>query len=176
VRLTVPEHLRPDAGGRFPTPSGRIDLAGDLPPEHLPAAEGPRGDPDLRARFPLVLLTPKTHTRFLNSSYSALPGHGDREDGPHVELDPADAAARGIADGDRVRVANDRGALTLTARVGDRLRPGVVAVPFGWWGDHHGEAATANTLTNDTITDRGGGVAFADTLVEVSPLPPGGCR
>jgi hypothetical protein len=43
-----------------------------------------------------------------------------------------------------------------------------VAVPFGWWGTDHGGDATANSLTNDTLTDWGGGVAYSDTLVEVA--------
>jgi anaerobic selenocysteine-containing dehydrogenase len=42
-------------------------------------------------------------------------------------------------------------------------------VPFGWWADHHGQPATANSLTNDTLTDWGGGVAYGDTRVEVAP-------
>jgi anaerobic selenocysteine-containing dehydrogenase len=47
------------------------------------------------------------------------------------------------------------------------MRPGVVAVPFGWWGADHLDGATANALTNDAPTDWGGGVAYSDTLVEV---------
>ncbi len=178
VRLPVPEDLRPYADGGFPTASGRAELFSealaaqghDPLPAYTPPREGTGGDEDMAARFPLVLLTPKTHTRFLNTSYSHLPKHGPAEGGPFVELDPADAADRGIDDGDTVRVRNDRAALTLTARVTGRLRPGVVAVPFGWWADHHGEPATANSLTSDTLTDWGGGVAYNDTRVEVAPL------
>jgi hypothetical protein len=87
-----------------------------------------------------------------------------------VELDEVDASARGIGDGDAVRVWNDRGALTLPARLSKRLRPGVVAVPFGWWSDQHGGQGTANSLTNDGLTDWGGGVAYSDTLVQVAPV------
>ena len=87
-----------------------------------------------------------------------------------MELDAADAGARGIAEGDCVRVFNERGALRLTARLSDRLRPGVVSVPFGWWSEHHGEEGTANSLTNDDLADWGGGVAFYDTRVEVESL------
>jgi hypothetical protein len=106
--------------------------------------------------------------RFLNSSYSHLPKHGPLEGRPFVELDDVDASSRGISDGDTVRVWNDRGALTLTARVSKRLQAGVVAVPFGWWGQDHGQPATANSITSDTLTDWGGGVAYSDTLVEVA--------
>lgn len=177
VRLPVPDDLRPYAEGGFATADGRAELRSaalaarglDALPDHRPAAEGPHGDGPGTVTYPLALLTPKLHTRFLNSSYSHLPEHGPAEGGPFVELDPADAAARGIAAGDRVHVWNDRARLTLTARLSDRLRPGVAVVPFGWWTDHHGEPATANDLTNDALTDWGGGVAFFDTRVEVAP-------
>jgi anaerobic selenocysteine-containing dehydrogenase len=43
----------------------------------------------------------------------------------------------------------------------------VVAVPFGWWRDHHDDGHVANSLTSDTLTEWGGGVAYSDTLVEV---------
>ena len=177
VRLSLPEDLRPYATGGFPTATGRAELCSEamaregLPelPTYTPGREGLGGDVDLLARYPLALLTPKHHTRFLNSSYSHLPKHGRLEGQPFVELDDDDASERGIADGDTVRVWNDRGELTLTARITKRLRPGVVAVPFGWWSHQHGGEGTANSLTSDTLTDWGGGVAYADTLVQVAP-------
>ena len=91
-------------------------------------------------------------------------------------MDPADATARDISEGDRVQVWNDRARLTLPARISDRLRPGVVAVPFGWWSDDHDEPTTANSLTSDTLTDWGGGVAYLDTLVEVERSANPGSR
>ena len=175
VRLSLPEDLRPYADGGFPTVSGKAELfshslaaKGHEPlPTYTPAREGPGGDADLLARFPLALLTPKHHGRFLNSSYSQLPKHGPLEGRPFVELDEVDAAARGLADGDWARVWNDRAMLTLPVRISKRLRAGVVAVPFGWWSDQHGGEGTANSLTNDSSTDWGGGVAYSDTLVQV---------
>jgi anaerobic selenocysteine-containing dehydrogenase len=179
VRLSLPEDLRPYAEGGFATASGRAELYSDALaaqgqdplPAFSPPTEGIGGEEGVTERFPLVLMTPKNHTRFLNTSYSHLPKHGPPEGGPFAELDPTDAAARGIADGDTVRMWNDRGSLTLTARVGTRLRPGVVAVPFGWWSQQHGEHGTANSLTNDTLTDWGGGVAYGSTRVDVERLP-----
>jgi anaerobic selenocysteine-containing dehydrogenase len=179
ARLSLPEDLRPYAEGGFATASGRAELYSDTLaaqghdplPGFSPPTEGIGGEEGVTERFPLVLMTPKNHTRFLNTSYSHLPKHGPPEGGPFAELDPTDAAARGIADGDAVRVWNDRGSLTLTARVGTRLRPGVVAVPFGWWSQEHGKHGTANSLTNDTLTDWGGGVAYGSTRVDVERLP-----
>jgi anaerobic selenocysteine-containing dehydrogenase len=174
IRLNLPEDLRPFADGGFETPSGKAEfvsptLAADGHPA-LPTfvpLESPFGDPALFARFPLVLFTPKVHTRFLNSSYSSLPKHGPLEGEPYVSLDPLDAAARGITEGARCRVFNDRSSLDLPARVTDRLRPGLVSVPFGWWMTQHRDGRSANSLTNDTLADWGGGVAYLDTLVEV---------
>jgi anaerobic selenocysteine-containing dehydrogenase len=64
-------------------------------------------------------------------------------------------------------VRNHRGCLVLPVRLSRRVRPGVVAIPWGWWG----EEQAANVLTNDTLTDWGGGVAFSDTAVEVRRAP-----
>ena len=181
VRLSLPDDLLPYAEGGFATASGRLLLANDdlereghgALPTFVAADESVAGDARLAERFPLTLLTPKTHTKFLNSSYSALPGHAPIEGAPWVELDQADADERGLTDGDLARVWNDRGSLVLAVKVTKRLRSGVAAVPFGWWGHQHADAghdsdSTANVLTNDTLTDWGGGVAYSDTLVQVA--------
>lgn len=179
LRAPYPEDGRPygDPGGvtPFATPSGKVEFASDQlarlgqprVPTFVPPTEGPGGDPELLARYPLQLLTPKHHRRFLNSGYADLPKHGPAEGGPFVEIDPLDAAARDLADGDLAVVVNDRAEMVVRVRISERLRPGVVAVPFGWWRDHHGDGKVANSLTNDTLTDWGGGVAFSDTLVQV---------
>lgn len=112
-------------------------------------------------------MTPKRHTRFLNSSYSHLPKHGPAEGSPYVELSAADAAARQLAAGDEAEVFNDRASLRLPVQIGTTVRPGVVVIPWGWWTTHHVDGKAANALANDTLTDWGGGVAFWDTLVEV---------
>jgi anaerobic selenocysteine-containing dehydrogenase len=173
VQVPYPESGTPWADGGFPTASGRAEFASavleqmGLPrlPTYVPATEGPGSA--LAQRYPLQLMTPKQHQRFLNSSYSQLPRHGGLEGTPFVELDAADAGERGLADGDTARVFNDRGALELPVRVSTRLRPGVVSIPWGWWRHQHPDGSAANSLTNDTLATWGGGVAFFDTLVEV---------
>ncbi len=161
--------------GGFATADGRARLASDecerlglgRLPDWKPIREGVDGDAELAERHPFMLLSPKAHTRFLNSSYSHLPGHGDREGGPYVELCAADAASLGLAEGDDAVVANDRGSLRLPVRISARLRSGVVAVPFGWHGGAHAEGIGVNALTNDADTDWGGGVAYGSTRVAV---------
>lgn len=177
ARLDVPEDMLPYSTGGFATPSGRARLANDdlgslgldPLPAYAPPRESPEGDPELARRFPLRLLTPKHHTRFLNTSYSHLPGHAGREGGPFLEIDAADATPLAIGDGSPVRIWNDRAELTLPAMISDRLRPGVVAIPFGWWERAHDSPATPNSLTSAADTDWGGGAAFFDTLVAVAP-------
>ena len=176
MRAPYPDDGRPFGDGTFETPSGRVEFASDalarMGQPRLPAfvapREGPNGDPELVARYPLQLLTPKFHTRFLNSSYSHLPKHGPPEGGPFVELDEADARERNVTDGDLVTVWNDRASVVVPVKISDRLRPGVAAIPFGWWSRAHPDGKVANSLTNDTLTDWGGGVAYSDTLVQVA--------
>ncbi len=179
VRLSLPEAVLPYANGNFATASGRALLASrsfssiGLPsvPTFVPGRETLAGDADLLGRFPLAMMSSKIHQRFLNASYSHLEHHVGAEGTIYCELDPVDAAARGIRDGDSVRVFNDRATLMATARVSEsvsRVRPGLVIVPFGWVGERTNDGNTVNMLTSDTATDWGGGVAFYDTLVEVT--------
>jgi len=174
LRVPYPEDGRPFGDGVFPTASGRVEFLSEALvgmgqpalPTFVAPVEGP-GSP-LADRYPLQLMTPKHHNRFLNSAYSNLPGHGGRESGPFLEMCAHDAAERGIVDGQYARVFNDRASVEVPTRITDRVRPGLVSIPWGWWNRHHPDAMVANSLTNDTLTEWGGGVAFSDTLVEVS--------
>ena len=176
VHVRNTEDLMPYADGGFATASGRAEFASDAMeamgqprvPTWAPLPEGP-GSP-LMERFPLMLTTPKKQPRFLNTSYSGLEGHHGREKGPFIELNPVDAQARGLADGDRAAAFNDRGRITLTVQVTDRLRPGLASIAWGWVRDAYG-GVPANALTNDATTDLGGGAAYGDTLVQVEASP-----
>ena len=172
AKLAIPDDWRPHAKGAFATPSGKCELysealaARGLDP--LPGYTPPAELQELGDRYPLRLLTTKSALHFLNSSYANLPRHLRAEKEPLLDLHPDDAAPRGIGDGDQARVFNDRGSLTLRARVGDRVRPGVVAVPSGWWASLSPGGRSANALTRDDLADWGGGGDFHDTLVEVA--------
>jgi anaerobic selenocysteine-containing dehydrogenase len=176
LKVPFPDNGTPWADGGFPSESGKVEFASATLermgqprlPVFVPPVEGPQG-PDA-ARFPLQLMTPKQHTRFLNSGYSDLPKHGPAEGGPFVELDAADAASRGLTAGSTARVYNDRASLELPVKITERLRPGVAAIPWGWWSKHHPDGKVANSLTNDTLTEWGGGVAYSDTLIQVEAI------
>ncbi len=156
--------------GIFGTASGKAQLMSkDLASRGLPSiptyvqSSSRKGS----AEFPLVMLTPKQHTRFLNTSYSHLPQHGPREEGPYVEMCASDAAARGLDNGAAARVVNERGEMLLPVKISTRLPVGVVAVPFGWWDASLVNSGNVNDLTSDAHTDWGGGVSYHDTLVQV---------
>jgi len=174
LKVPYPEDGRPFGDGAFPTASGKVEFVSDalvaMGQPALPTFVAPGEGPGsvLAERYPLQLMTPKHHNRFLNSGYSNLPGHGGRESGPFVELCADDAASRGISEGQFVRVFNDRASVEVPARITERVRPGLVSIPWGWWSRHHPDGMVANSLTNDTLTEWGGGAAFYDTLVEVS--------
>jgi anaerobic selenocysteine-containing dehydrogenase len=159
----LPEDFRPFAHGGFGTPSGRLRLwSEDLPPGFDP----PPGDDE-----PLALMTAKSAHHFLNSTYANLPRHLAGEGEPMLDLHAEDADARGIGDGDVVRVRNTRGEVLARARIGDVVGRGVVALPSGWWASRSRGDTMANALTTEELTDRGGGGAFHSARVEVEPVP-----
>jgi anaerobic selenocysteine-containing dehydrogenase len=82
-------------------------------------------------------------------------------------MHPEDAKARGVGEGDMVRVFNDRGAIELTAMLNAHLPAGVVAAGLDWAKLHAG-GANVNALTSERLTDIGGGATFYSTLVEVA--------
>jgi anaerobic selenocysteine-containing dehydrogenase len=170
----------PFANG-FATPSGKAELynerlakmgldpvAAFVPPvesRHTLAASGRdamgRGAP---VKYPLEFL-PRKCDNFLNSTFANLPFLQGLEDPGVLEINRADAALRGIADGDHVRVFNERGELQLRARVNGAVQPGVVAARLGW-AKLSGQG-NVNALTSERLTDIGGGPTFYSTLVEV---------
>ena len=170
--LNLPDDWRPFASGDFPTPSGKCEFeAAHLATrgmDTLPAYAPPETGDD--ARYPLILMTAKSSLHFLNTSYANLPRQLGAAGEPRLDLHPEDAAPRRICDGDWARIFNERGEVRLRARVGDVVRPGVAAMPFGWWPAHSPGRASANALTCDGLSDLGGGGDWHDTRVEVERL------
>jgi len=174
VRLNLPVPYLPFADGA-PTRSGKVELYSErlaalgLPPlpTYTPLVEGP-DDAALAARYPLQCIVPPNRF-FLNSSFSQSARLRARQQAPTVLIAPADAAARGIADGDDVRVFNGRGEARFTARITDATRAGVVVVEGIWWHRFHPGGRGVNVLTSDREADMGGGPAFHSNLVEVAP-------
>ena len=125
---------------QFPTKSGKIEFYVEmLVPygqelcEHQEPIEASPANP-LYKKYPLVFLS--THTRFrTHSQYVNLPWLKEINNGGEgfLEINPKDARPRGIADGDVVRVFNDRGQLKVRARLTEAIKPGVVNCYQGGW-------------------------------------------
>jgi anaerobic selenocysteine-containing dehydrogenase len=120
--------------------------------------------------FPLEFL-PRKADNYMNSTFANLPGHQhmERKTAGVLEMHASDAARRGVATGDRVRVWNGRGRITLTARVGETVGAGVVAARLDWQKLSE-DGANVNSLTSERLTDIGGGATFYSTLVEVTKV------
>ncbi|PYR61812.1 MAG: molybdopterin oxidoreductase [Acidobacteria bacterium] len=149
----------------FPrTPDRKVDL--------FPAAleaEAPLGlyrfQPDpATEQYPLTLISPASD-RTISSTLGELAR-------PDVKLvmHPEDAAARGLSDGDLVRVFNDLGDVHCTLKVAATIRPGTISLPKGLWRRSTGNGLTATALVPDTLTDLGAGACFNDARVQVAAL------
>ena len=177
------------------TPSGRIEIFSatvdgfgydDCPghPTWLEPAEW-LGSPHAR-RFPLHLIADNPGTRLHSQLDVGAFSQASKVQGREpIRLHPSDAAARGIVDGDVVRVFNDRGSCLAGAVVSPAVRPGVVQLSTGAWYDPldpaHPESmcvhGNPNVLTRDAGTSRlAQGCSGQHALVEVErwegPLPP----
>jgi anaerobic dimethyl sulfoxide reductase subunit A len=151
------------------TPSGRVELGGEAcVAAGLPAAPQARvlaADP----RWPLRLVTPKSPVR-VHTQLAGIPWFAARDD-RSVWLHPADAAARGILDGDEVEVVSAQGRVRRPCRVTEDLAEGVVSLLAGIEPqfDESGcdTAGAANVLTSAAPTLPSRGARLHSTLVEV---------
>jgi anaerobic selenocysteine-containing dehydrogenase len=154
----------------FATPSGRIELESaeaeqrwgvDPVADHREPREHAQPGP-----FPLWLLTPNTKNR-IHSQFGNLASIRRVSGELTVAVHPGDAAERGITEGDRVRVHNERGELTLPARLDPSLRRGCVCVHNGIWIT---EGGTVNFCSLGRETDMGHGAAFHDNAVQLEKV------
>ncbi len=166
------------------TPSGKVEIFSktlfDLGrPDEIPAVpkyveewESPFGEE--ARRFPLQALGSHSLSR-VHSSHANNPWL--QEAFPQrVFVNPVDAEARGIRDGDPVRVFNDRGRLVIPCRLTNRIRPGVVDIPQGaWWApdaDGTDRGGNVNVLTTERLTPFAHGPAAHTCMVEIERERP----
>jgi anaerobic selenocysteine-containing dehydrogenase len=166
VSPTLPQ--APFAKGGFATPSGRceffsqrlLDQGLDPLPQYLDNYEPPS------TLYPLQMISPPARN-FLNSSFVNVQALQDKEKEPILEMHDADAQARGLSDGQRVEVFNDRGVYACVVRVNNRARQGVVVGLGVWWRKMGLNGTNVNELTHQRLTDLGRAPAFYDCAVEV---------
>lgn len=157
---------------KFPTPSGRIELLSNQAhelwgvnslPEFLSPKEFRSNESKSNPPYPLYLLTPNTKNR-IHSQFNNLSAIRQFSKAPFAQINPFDAAERGIEDGDRIKIYNDRGSFTADALLDMSIRAGCVSVHNGWW---LSEGGGVNFCSLGRETDMGYGAAFHDNLVQV---------
>jgi len=168
----------PFADGKFPTPSGKVELysqfLADQGLDPLPGYAGKHDDGSqdgqgVNGRFAsnegLFLITGAAH-HFTTSTFANQTDLFNREGTPFIEIHPDDAATRGIASGDAVIVENDRGWCELQAKVTDGIHRGVLASPKGYW-SKLGNGRNVNWTTSDALGDMAGQSTFHSNKVWV---------
>ncbi|MEQ3553244.1 molybdopterin-dependent oxidoreductase [Pseudonocardia nematodicida] len=185
LNLPGPDAYAPHAEGGFPTPSGKQEFVsaaaagGDfvLPLFRQGSNEfQPGGEVDPLPRYvppagtdgpyPLNLISPKSHA-YINSSYANLPAQQRVQGEQAAWVNPADAADRDLADGDLVRVFNERGAVLAKAVVTDEVTRGVVLTAMGAWRSNTKGQSTVNAINPTGFADLGHAPTFSDTKVQV---------
>ncbi len=193
VRLNVgsKDERCPHKEGNFPTETGkchfRIDgaknfVAGpfrqmyegmqpgndiDPLPDYLPPNERPETNPALAKKYPLNIVTPKSHA-FLNSCYANMEGKQKAQGEQFVLINPADAKSRGISNGKSVRVFNDRGAFEGVATLTDDVNAGVLVATLGYWRQLN--KGTVNITSSAEFVEMGNAPTFFDNLVQVEAV------
>lgn len=173
------DNIRDPENHPFATPSGKIEIFSkrlydmhhpEIPAlsHYVPAHEGP--EDALAAKYPLQLITWKGKNR-ANSTQYANPWLQEVQV-QKLWINPLDAEKRGIKQGDKVRIHNDRGISMVPAEVTPRIIPGVVAMQAGaWWqpdADGVDRGGCANVLSSSRITALAKGNSHQTMLVEVA--------
>ena len=191
LNVGTKDNRAPHKEGNFPTPSGKCEfrvvgaknfVAGpfrqmyedfqpgeDIPelPDYVPSKETSSANPELAKKYPLNILAPKSHG-FINSSFanfeSKLKGQGEQ----FVMIHPADAMDRGLVDGARAKVLNDRGSFEAVARVTTDVDKGIVVTTLGYWREVNN--GVVNSVSSHAYADMGRSATSRDCLVEVISL------
>ncbi|MCG8324472.1 MAG: molybdopterin oxidoreductase family protein [Thiotrichales bacterium] len=164
-------HFRVDGAKNFVAAPFRQMYEGRQPgqdidplPDYLPPYERPETNPELAKKYPLNIVTPKSHA-FLNSCYANMEGKQKAQGDQFVLISPDDAGSRGINNGDNVRVFNDRGAFEGVATVTDDVNAGVMVATLGYWRQLN--KGTVNITSSAEFCEMGNAPTFFDNLVQV---------
>ena len=184
----------PHAEGNFHTPTGKLEFLTtqadngnfvappwrsmytemqpgepvDKLPCYNPPFESRESDVALAARYPLNIISPKSHG-FLNSQYANESIQQLRQGEQLVVMNVADALAYGIENGQMVRVSNDRGEFVGRAKVGEDIIKGVISASLGYWPGLSLSGSAVNCISSDRNANMGMAPTYSDNLVKVEP-------
>ena len=182
----------PHKEGNFPTTSGKCEfiiknaknfVAGpfrqmyddyqpgeDLPelPDYVPPNESKHTNPDLAKKYPLNIISPKSHA-FLNSCYANMSDKQNVQGDQFVLINELDAKRRNIENGDKVKVFNERGSFEGNVKITDDVDEGIVVATLGYWRQLN-TTGTVNSISTAKLADMGNAPTFSDNLVDVSKL------
>jgi len=177
--LAIPADQQvPFGDGVFRTPSGKVEFY-----SQRAAAKGydpvPGWQPEVESRVEsarhlsaasrLPLLCPAAH-HFVSSTFGNQEQLIAKEGAPTLRIHPTDAVARGIQQGQLVRVSNERGECQLVANITEDVRPGVLATTTVWWPKFSPDQRNVNWTTSDRLADFNGGSTFYTNLVSIDPV------
>lgn len=195
IAIGGPDDRAPHKEGNFPTPSGKCEFYSETAsngnfvvapfrqmyegmqpgnaepldnlPDYVASKESPESNPELAKKYPLNIVAPKSHG-FLNSCYAnmdhKIKGQGEQS----VLINKADASSRGIEDGSRIRVFNDRGAYEGEAKISEDVGAGLVVTTLGYWRQLN--KGTCNVVASADFADMGHAPRVFDSLVEVEAV------
>jgi anaerobic selenocysteine-containing dehydrogenase len=164
IKLDVPDEQE------FRTASGKLEIySEELASRGVSALPNWEPDPEEEAdaqEWPLRLLTAPSYFQ-PHTAYSVVSFLKRREGPPFCTMNPVDATARALIDGQRVRLFNNRGTVALVVRISDEVQPGVVLV-LGQRPDVETiDGNTTNILCSDRYTDIGEGATYQSTFLDV---------
>jgi len=188
LKVGTKDQRAPHKAGNFPTSSGKCQLkaegatnfvagpfrqmyedfqSGELLdplPDYVASRESVATRPDLAKKYPLSIISPKSHG-FLNSCYANMPQKIKGQGEQFVLINFFDANERGIKNGDKVRVFNDRGAFEADAHITDDVNQGLIIATLGYWRQLN--AGTVNSISSAEFANMGNAPSFSDNLVQV---------
>ena len=166
-----PEPVIQFADLRFPTPSGRVELASDkAAAEGHPRIPRPLADPPPPDGW-VRLLSPASRW-LMNDSYANDPTIREKLGPATVTLNPRDAERFGLRAGDPVRIENKLGRLAATLGVSDAVPPDTALTHKGRWPRHEAPGANINLLNPGTKSDMGESSSVHGMLVRIVPEAP----
>ncbi len=158
-----PVRLAPPPGPRWRTPSGKVEIENPRHPEPLPRWQPSHAD---AGTLPLRLqTTPALYA--LNSTFMERDDLAGKRGPLRVRLSPGDAAARGLADGDRAVAWNELGEVPLRVEVAVGVPDGLAVVEGVHWARDTEGGRNVNALTSQRLTDEAGGSTFYDNRIDV---------